>query len=104
MTRSVHQSSGAPGAPAPTPLIEAFVLGPFATNCYVVRTREAPGCWIVDPGMDPSPVIARVRELNLKPQAIVLTHAHVDHIAGVDSTLRAFPRTPVLLHEAEERW
>jgi hydroxyacylglutathione hydrolase len=101
MTRSSPQSRGGPAA---APVSEGFVLGPFATNCYVIRTEGAPGCWIVDPGMDPAAVVARVRELNLSPRAIVLTHAHVDHIAGVDNILRAFPKTPVLLHQAEERW
>lgn len=90
--------------PAHAPILEAYVLGPFATNCYLVRTQDSRGCWIVDPGLNPTPVIARVRDLNLSPRAVVLTHAHVDHIAGVDSVLRAFPGTPVLLHEAEREW
>jgi hydroxyacylglutathione hydrolase len=95
MSNPLHQS---------VPILEAYELGPFATNCYLVRTPDAPGCWIVDPGLEPEPVISRVRELGLQPRAVVLTHAHVDHIAGVDSVLRAFPGTPVWLHEAEREW
>ncbi|HYE61945.1 MAG TPA: MBL fold metallo-hydrolase [Phycisphaerales bacterium] len=87
-----------------SPIVEGFVLGPFAQNCYVVRTESGNGCWIVDPGFEPGRVLERVRGLGLRPEAIVLTHAHVDHIAGVDETLRAFPKTPVLLHAAEEKW
>jgi hydroxyacylglutathione hydrolase len=97
MSHSMHQTTQAP-------VLEAYVLGPFATNCYLVRTPTGRGCWIVDPGMNPAPVISRVRELSLTPEAILLTHAHMDHIAGVDNVLRAFPGTPVLLHEAEEQW
>lgn len=97
MSHSMHQTTQAP-------VLEAYVLGPFATNCYLVRTPATRGCWIVDPGMNPSPVVGRVRELSLTPEAILLTHAHLDHIAGVDNVLRAFPGTPVLLHEAEEQW
>jgi len=107
MTGPIHQSTGVAAtnaAPTGVPSIDAFVLGPFATNCYLVRTATAQGCWIVDPGFDPSPVIRRVKELDLRPQAVLLTHAHVDHIAGIDSVLRAFPKTPVLLHEAEKGW
>ena|SRR5437868_7683838 len=106
MSGSIHQSVGSThaGGTVTTPVIEAFVLGPFATNCYLVRTPTALGCWIVDPGMDPGAVIRRVREQGLKPQAILLTHAHIDHIAGVDSVLRAFPGIPVYVHEAERAW
>jgi hydroxyacylglutathione hydrolase len=99
MSHSMHHTT-----PAQAPVLEAYVLGPFATNCYLVRTPASGGCWIVDPGMNPQAVIARVRELSLAPQAIVLTHAHMDHIAGVDNVLRAFPGTSVWLHEAEEQW
>jgi hydroxyacylglutathione hydrolase len=54
--------------------------------------------------MEPGEVIARVRELGVTPAAVVLTHAHVDHIAGVDTVLRAYPKTPVWVHEAEREW
>lgn len=102
MAQSAQQA--VPGSDAGAPVIEGFVLGPFAQNCYVVRTGSGSGCWIVDPGFEPGDVVERVRELRLRPEAIVLTHAHADHIAGIDEVLRAFPKTPVLLHEAEEKW
>jgi len=86
------------------PILEPFVLGPYQTNCYLVRIPDRRGCWFVDAGFDPGEMIARVRELGLAPQAIVLTHAHLDHIAGVNEVLRAFPGTPVLIHEAEKEW
>jgi glyoxylase-like metal-dependent hydrolase (beta-lactamase superfamily II) len=89
------------------PIIEAFTLGPFETNTYLVyggTEGAAKACWVVDPSFGPEPVIERIGELGLTPAAIVLTHAHVDHIAGVDEVLRAFPGTPVWVHEAEARW
>src|SRR5262249_34717535 len=86
------------------PILEPFVLGPYQTNCYLVRIPGHPGCWFVDGGFDPGEMIDRARELNLAPRAIVLTHAHLDHIAGVNEVLRAFPGTPVLIHEAEKDW
>jgi glyoxylase-like metal-dependent hydrolase (beta-lactamase superfamily II) len=104
MAQSPHESPGSASAAAGTPIIEGFVLGPFAQNCYLVRSEMGSGCWIVDPGFEPAEVISRVRALKITPRAIVLTHAHVDHIAGIDIALRAFPGTPVLLHEAEKEW
>jgi glyoxylase-like metal-dependent hydrolase (beta-lactamase superfamily II) len=49
-------------------------------------------------------MIERAKSLGLSPKAIVLTHAHLDHIAGVAEVLSAFPATPVLIHEAEKDW
>jgi glyoxylase-like metal-dependent hydrolase (beta-lactamase superfamily II) len=86
------------------PLVEAFILGPFQTNCYLVRMPRGRGCWFVDAGFDPGEMVDRARELGLTPAAIVLTHAHVDHIAGIAEVLAAFPGTPVLIHEAEAAW
>jgi glyoxylase-like metal-dependent hydrolase (beta-lactamase superfamily II) len=88
--------------------IEGITLGPFETNSYLVYRDDPPRgerpCWIIDPSFEPQELIQRVRELRLKPAAVVLTHAHVDHIAGVDEVLDAFPGTPVWVHEAEARW
>lgn len=87
------------------PTITKFELGPFATNCYVVRASQTSSeCWVIDASFEPSPLIEHVRKANLRPQAIILTHAHIDHIAGLDEVSRAFPGTPVLIHEAEREW
>lgn len=87
-----------------TPIIERFVLGPYETNCYVVTLDGADACWIVDAGFDPSPMIERIREAGWGVEAIVLTHAHVDHIAGLDEVAQAFPGTPIRLHALEHAW
>ena len=83
--------------------IDSFALGPFETNCLVVRDPADPAraCWIVDPGDGPEPVIEFVRRERLVPERIVLTHAHADHIAGLERVRRAFPGVPVLLHPEE---
>jgi glyoxylase-like metal-dependent hydrolase (beta-lactamase superfamily II) len=83
--------------------IDSFALGPFETNCLVVRDPDdgARACWIVDPGAGPEPVIEFVRREGLVPERIVLTHAHADHIAGLERVRRAFPGVPALLHPDE---
>lgn len=84
--------------------IETFELGPFPTNCYLVYGTQPGPCWIVDASFGPDELIDRTRNLGLVPQALILTHAHGDHIAGVDEVLRAFPELPVLGHAAEKNW
>ncbi|MBK7405132.1 MAG: MBL fold metallo-hydrolase [Phycisphaerales bacterium] len=81
-----------------------FALGPFETNCYVVWTEGARDCWVVDASFEPDPLLAFVRSEGLDPVALLLTHAHVDHIAGIGEVRRAFPGLPVLLHPAEAGW
>lgn len=91
-------------APEPDLTIDSFTLGVYATNCSIVHVAARSACWIVDVGFHPAKLIESVRSQGLRPVAILLTHAHPDHIAGVAQALKAFPGTPVCVHEAEERW
>ncbi len=83
--------------------VEAFDPGPYATNCYVVRREGREKCFIVDAGFEPGPMIERVKELG-GAEALVLTHAHVDHIAGLSEVRRALPNLPVWIHQNERDW
>ncbi len=83
------------------PLVEGFALGPFATNCYLVHLGPGGEGWIVDASHEPSPMIDRARQLELRISQILMTHAHGDHIAGLDDVRAAFPGVPVLGHRAE---
>lgn len=89
---------------AARPQIEGFSLGPYETNCYVVRVGTGSACWIVDAGYEPGELIQSVRDVGLKPVTVVLTHAHPDHIAGLPEVREAFPGVLVLIHEAEREW
>ena len=83
--------------------ITTLTLGPFQTNCFVV-TSDGPACWIIDASFSPGPLIDHIRREKLMPEALILTHAHVDHIAGVAEVRRAFPNLPILIHAAEREW
>ena len=81
--------------------IHLFQLGLLGTNCYLLqKDGEA---LVIDPGGDPQTVLQKMQENNLKLQAILLTHAHFDHIGGVE-TLREKTEAPVYLHEKESSW
>jgi glyoxylase-like metal-dependent hydrolase (beta-lactamase superfamily II) len=96
-----------PAQPNHKPEIRVFPLGPFETNCYVVSGPDPkPGdpCWVADCGLEPRRLISAIESLGMEPEAVVLTHAHLDHIAGLFEFRRRFPRTPIWIHRAEEQW
>lgn len=108
MTDSKREQGGDGAGAGGSPGIRGFELGPFATNCYVVTPSgqgEGPGdCWIIDASFDIEELIEDVRARGLTPKALVLTHAHVDHIAGASEVVRAWPRLPVWIHAEEQAW
>lgn len=83
--------------------IETFTLGQWMTNCYVAYT-DAGNCWIIDCGFEPEDMFEFIEEKNLTPQQVVLTHAHVDHIAGLPSLRRRWKDLPIVIHEAEREY
>jgi len=60
-------------------ILERLTVGPFAENCYIVG--KAPRVAIVDPGAESERVFAAVERHGWKPEAVLLTHGHIDHVA-----------------------
>jgi hydroxyacylglutathione hydrolase len=77
-------------------------LGIMQTNCYIIENPEGT-CLIFDPGSEGKKLISLLNENKLKPIAILLTHAHFDHIGAVDE-VREFFNIPVYLHKNEKNW
>ncbi|WP_174613800.1 MBL fold metallo-hydrolase [Virgibacillus ihumii] len=81
--------------------IKGLSLGPLGTNCYIIyHDKEA---LVIDPGGDAESVITFLNEKEIKPLAILLTHAHFDHIGGVES-LRDTYDINVYIHSLEDDW
>ncbi|MHC5003768.1 MAG: MBL fold metallo-hydrolase [Planctomycetota bacterium] len=84
------------------PDIAVFVLGEYQTNCFVVRpSAGARRCWIVDCGYQPDRLLDHVASEGLEPVALLLTHCHSDHIAGIAEARRRLGPLPTYVHRAE---
>jgi hydroxyacylglutathione hydrolase len=81
--------------------IESFPLGPLGTNCYLITDESGEKGIVIDPGMNPEPLMERVEGMEIA--AILLTHAHFDHMGGVE-TLRKEKNAPVYIHPSEQEW
>lgn len=77
--------------------IKTITVGILAVNCYLVWSPASKQGYIIDPGDEPERIIAGVKEAKFKPQGILLTHGHVDHIRGVPEVAKTF-KLPVYLH------
>lgn len=82
--------------------IHTFVLGMFQENCYLLVDDATKQAVIIDPGQDPDEVIDAIEGLDVV--GIWITHAHLDHIAGLGEVKEAAPNAKVLIHEVEKDW
>jgi hydroxyacylglutathione hydrolase len=74
--------------------------GQFVQNCYLVADAEQKVAVLVDPGEEAGRFLSELRRRTWTLQAIWLTHAHIDHILGVEAVHAAYP-VPIHLHPAD---
>ena len=74
--------------------------GVFVENTYLVIDEGTGQCAVVDPGEDAELICRTLRDAGATAAAIWLTHAHLDHVLGVDR-VREETGAPVYLHPAD---
>ncbi len=80
-----------------------FAGGPFAQNGYLAVGADGASAALIDPGATAAAMVAAIQERGLELVAILLTHAHLDHVEGVATVLAAAPGTPIYLHPDDRR-
>ena len=82
-------------------MIKQFTFNHFEVNTYVIVDGATKQCAIVDPACEASFEDAQLTQFieteGLKPVMVLLTHAHVDHIAGLRQACERF-KLPVTMH------
>jgi len=83
-------------------IIQNLVLGDFQTNCFCVRADEAASsCVLIDTGLGSEPLLDYLNENNFTPEAIIYTHGHIDHIAGVNLLREKYESIEVAIHKSD---
>jgi len=84
--------------------IDYLILGEYQTNCYVLRNNNAAkDCLVIDPGLKAGELLEFLDEQKLNPIAVLLTHGHIDHIAGVADLRSRFPEIKVYIHNLDAK-
>lgn len=81
--------------------IQYAVLGPFMTNTYIVYNEETMEGLVVDPSFTPEQYIQAIDKMKIQLKSIFLTHAHVDHMAGMNALRKHFPKAELYMSQGD---
>lgn len=79
---------------------EIIPVGMLQCNCSIVGDEASGEAVVIDPGDEIERVQEVLRRHNLRVRYIVATHAHIDHVGGIEK-LQKVSGAPVMLHEAD---
>jgi glyoxylase-like metal-dependent hydrolase (beta-lactamase superfamily II) len=83
--------------------VSTFTAAGFGENAYLVHAPGGAAAVAIDPGGAVDELVKTLEGAGLGLAAILLTHAHIDHIEGVAALVRRFP-APIYLHPADLDW
>ncbi len=81
---------------------EILPVGMLQCNCSIFGDEQTHEAIVIDPGDDLADIRALLDKHGLTVKAIVITHAHIDHVAGA-AKLRAETGAPVYMNERDEK-
>ncbi len=85
----------------PPPLeVLQLPVGPIQTNCYLVADPATHDAVVIDPGGEAPRLLAALAERQWQVCAVLLTHAHFDHLGAVAEVVAA-TGAPLGIHPLE---
>jgi len=84
-------------------LVKSLVVGPLASNCYIVGDEATKEGIIIDPADEAERIMQSVEGLGLKIKFIVLTHGHPDHIAALNE-IREATGVEIMVHTNDSEY
>jgi hydroxyacylglutathione hydrolase len=82
-------------------IVKMLVVGPLASNCYIVGSSSTKQGMIIDPGAEAGTILKTVQQVGLSISLIMVTHAHIDHIEALRA-VKERTNAQFALHEAEK--
>jgi glyoxylase-like metal-dependent hydrolase (beta-lactamase superfamily II) len=82
--------------------VKKIISGGLEENCYAVYDTEGLRAAIIDPGEDGEKVIFEIKKGKLKPELLINTHGHYDHVFSDDQVRFEF-KIPLAMHKYESR-
>ena len=83
-------------------IIEELTVTAFQQHTRILACDISKHAICIDPGDEAERIVETLERLNLKLQAIALTHAHMDHVGGVAALKKLKPDAKINLHQADE--
>ena len=80
--------------------IKKMPVAPIGANCYIFS--EGKEAFMIDPGGDAEKIVRAAKNFDVR--YILLTHAHFDHIGGLNEVKEAFPEAKTAVHKLEKEW
>ena len=80
---------------------EILPVGLLQCNCSIFGDEQSREAIVVDPGDNIDEILAVLARHTLKVKAIVITHAHIDHIGGA-AKLKAVTGAPVHMNQNDQ--
>lgn len=78
--------------------IRTFTGGGFGENAYLVVCETTGASVVIDPGADAPRMADMIVAEGVEVSAILLTHAHIDHVEGVGDIRAVAPDAPIWIH------
>lgn len=80
-------------------MVRGIVVGVFQENCWVIGNRRTGEAICIDPGDQPDEILALARDMGVTIKLIANSHAHIDHVLGVQGVHAATGAKFLLHHE-----
>ena len=81
--------------------IDVVVVGPIQCNCYILSDEASGKAFLIDPGAESSELLDYLKKKKLQLQAVLITHAHIDHVGGIEA-LQTVSTAPVYYHAGDQ--